>query len=518
MVVFRIGIGLALFEPASSSNSSYHSSKRDNLFVLHWSGWPTNHSPKAKEKAMKQRNLILPLIALIILMFALPAYAVFCFKCGTQNPDNAVYCSKCGTELYHPAESVDIYKQSSDLIEGERFDEAISLLEPQYASNLLDTRAKVLLAEAYLGKCDLLKANGDEQYRTLVLKPYKIGESLLYSADGYYICAYSFLITDRTGRAAKYIKKAIKMSPPDSRYYLIWGNARAVLALDNNDKGKYATAKKTFQKIIKMNAPKDYKALSYYWLGTLYAKFENKAKAMEALSAALDYAEKKSTRTKIKKQLASIASYSGRESAALRLERLKREKEKQKLAYIPKTETSAKLSLRKESKKMLSEDAVMTMLENHDLFDSEWNPNGSFDNEFVDNGDGTVTDKTTGLMWQKDGSPKPLTLKRATRYIRKINDKRFLGYSDWRMPTIEELASTITRSASSGLHINPIFAKKQEICWSSDSGHVEDKYMKDVWIANFAKGRVALYMIEDRQHLIGDYMETFYVKGVRSAR
>jgi hypothetical protein len=42
--------------------------------------------------------------------------------------------------------------------------------------------------------------------------------------------------------------------------------------------------------------------------------------------------------------------------------------------------------------------------------------------------------------------------------------------------------------------------------------------MKDVWIANFAKGRVALYMIEDRQHLIGDYMETFYVKGVRSAR
>jgi tetratricopeptide (TPR) repeat protein len=310
MVVFRIGIGLALFEPASRSNSSYHSSKRDNLFVLHWSGWPTNHSPKAKEKAMKQRNLILPLIALIIVMFALPAYAVFCFKCGTQNPDNAVYCSKCGTELYHPAESVDIYKQWSDLIEGERFDEAISLLEPQYVSNQLDTRAKILLAEAYLGKCDLLKANGDEQYRTLVLKPYAIGQGLLYSADGHYICAYSLLINKRSGKAAKHIKAAVKISPPNSRYYLIWGQARAVFALENNDKGKYATAKKTFQSIITMNAPKDHKALSYYWLGTLYAKFENKKKAMEALNAALDYAEKKSTRMKIKKQLASTQKMS----------------------------------------------------------------------------------------------------------------------------------------------------------------------------------------------------------------
>jgi tetratricopeptide (TPR) repeat protein len=266
---------------------------------------------KEKEKTMKRKHLMLPIIILLTFLFVLSAYAVFCSKCGTQNPDNAVYCSKCGTELYHPAESVDIYKQWSDLIEGERFDEAISLLEPQYLSNQLDTRAKVLLAEAYLGKCDLLKANGDKQYKTLVLKPYKIGKSLLYSADGYYICAYSFLITNRTGRAAKYIKKTIKMSPPNSRYSLIWGQARAVLALENNDKGKYVTAKKTFQTIIIMNAPKDHKALSYYWLGILYAKFENKEKAREALNAALDYAEKKSTRMKINKQLASTQKIYG---------------------------------------------------------------------------------------------------------------------------------------------------------------------------------------------------------------
>ena len=60
--------------------------------------------------------------------------------------------------------------------------------------------------------------------------------------------------------------------------------------------------------------------------------------------------------------------------------------------------------------------------------------------------------------------------------------------------------------------------EKQKLCWSSDSGAVEDEYMKDVWIANFAKGRVVLYMLEDRLQLIGEYMETYYVRGVRSAK
>jgi hypothetical protein len=90
----------------------------------------------------------------------------------------------------------------------------------------------------------------------------------------------------------------------------------------------------------------------------------------------------------------------------------------------------AKLSLRKEPKRMLGEDAVRTMLKKHDFFDSEWNPNGSFNNDFVDNGDGTVTDKATGLMWERIGSLGPLSHEDATRYIVSLKHKRFLGYSD----------------------------------------------------------------------------------------
>ncbi len=178
----------------------------------------------------------------------------------------------------------------------------------------------------------------------------------------------------------------------------------------------------------------------------------------------------------------------------------------------------AKLSLRKEPKKMLSEKAVRTMLKKHDFYDRWWNPNGSFDNDFVDNGDGTVTDRATGLTWQKDGSPKPLTLKRATYYIFSLNDKRFMGYSDWRLPTVEELASLITGNVRGGIYINPLLTTKQKPCWSSDSGFVEDRYLKDVWIVSFVEGKVVLQMLDDNARSIFSYEDTYYVRGVRSAR
>lgn len=194
------------------------------------------------------------------------------------------------------------------------------------------------------------------------------------------------------------------------------------------------------------------------------------------------------------------------------------ETETQTQTESPTTKPYAKLSLRKEPKKMLGEKAVRTMLKKHDFYDRWWNPNGSFDNDFVDNGDGTVTDRATGLMWQKDGSPKPLTLKRSTYYISSLNDKRFMGYSDWRMPTVEELASLIRGNEKKGLHINPLFTTKRKPCWSSDRGYVEDRYMKDVWIVNFVEGRIVLQMMDNDPRMIFGYPETYYVRGVRSTR
>ena len=184
----------------------------------------------------------------------------------------------------------------------------------------------------------------------------------------------------------------------------------------------------------------------------------------------------------------------------------------------PAAKPYAKLSLRKEPKKNLGEKAVRAMLKRYNFYDRWLNPDGFFENDFVDNGDGTVTDRATGLMWQKDGSPKPLTFKRATYYIFSLNDKRFMGYSDWRMPTVEELASLITRNVGRGTYINPLFTTKQKPCWSADNGFVEDRYMKDVWIVDFVKGRIVLEILDNDPRAIFGYPQTYYVRGVRSAR
>lgn len=57
---------------------------------------------------------------------------------------------------------------------------------------------------------------------------------------------------------------------------------------------------------------------------------------------------------------------------------------------------------------------------------------------FTDNGNGTITDKTTGLMWLQQESPEAMKWDTAQSYFEEVN---FGGYSDWRLPTREELES-----------------------------------------------------------------------------
>jgi len=56
----------------------------------------------------------------------------------------------------------------------------------------------------------------------------------------------------------------------------------------------------------------------------------------------------------------------------------------------------------------------------------------------VDNGDGTITDASTGLMWQRDTDPGKMSWEEALSHCDGLS---YSGYDDWRMPNIKELAS-----------------------------------------------------------------------------
>ncbi|HUT89722.1 MAG TPA: DUF1566 domain-containing protein [Thermoguttaceae bacterium] len=58
---------------------------------------------------------------------------------------------------------------------------------------------------------------------------------------------------------------------------------------------------------------------------------------------------------------------------------------------------------------------------------------------YRDNGDGTITDPVTGLMWQKDPGPK----KTFDEAVAGASACRVGGYDDWRLPSIKELYSLI---------------------------------------------------------------------------
>ena len=82
-------------------------------------------------------------------------------------------------------------------------------------------------------------------------------------------------------------------------------------------------------------------------------------------------------------------------------------------------------------------------------------------NEFVDNKDGTITDKATGLMWAKNDNGKGIDWKRALEWVQKMNQQNYLGYNDWYLPNAKELQSIVdysrSPSTSNSAAINSIF-------------------------------------------------------------
>jgi hypothetical protein len=124
------------------------------------------------------------------------------------------------------------------------------------------------------------------------------------------------------------------------------------------------------------------------------------------------------------------------------------------------------------SDKKLSFEEVRRILKEFDFFDLELNKEGHglfhlYEVRVIE-GDKVVVDHATGLMWQQSGSPYYMTYAEAEKYIRDLNNQRFLGYNDWRLPTLEEAMSLMEPKKHGDLYIDPQFDKTQRWIWTGD--------------------------------------------------
>lgn len=87
---------------------------------------------------------------------------------------------------------------------------------------------------------------------------------------------------------------------------------------------------------------------------------------------------------------------------------------------------------------------------------------------YVDNGDGTVTDAKTGLMWAAADNGDPINWSDARSYCQNYSGG---GHTDWRMPNMAELKSLFNPKAKSkpDYYINILIKITSQSLWASNT-------------------------------------------------
>mgnify|MGYP001587936746 FL=1 len=168
-----------------------------------------------------------------------------------------------------------------------------------------------------------------------------------------------------------------------------------------------------------------------------------------------------------------------------------------KLAQPPKPNHK----LRTEPNDNLSEEDVKQMLRNQNFYDRDYYTEGkgiAHQYERIEReGAKLVADHLTGLTWEQVGSAKPMTYTKVEEYVRELNKKRFAGYNDWRLPTLEEVMSLMEREEKHGdLYIAPEFDKTQRWIWTADQAGTGW-----AWVVYFTNGSCDLVDVGYNAHV-----------------
>jgi hypothetical protein len=128
------------------------------------------------------------------------------------------------------------------------------------------------------------------------------------------------------------------------------------------------------------------------------------------------------------------------------------------------------------------------------IHEKKWNQgffgHSTIDHDYEENiieDDKVVIDHATGLMWHQSGSFKNISWKRAKRWVIKLNENGYAGFTDWRLPTLEETVSLLEPSAKNGNQfIDPAFDQTQSSVWTCDSNISNSSLSLDrAWSVNF---------------------------------
>lgn len=146
----------------------------------------------------------------------------------------------------------------------------------------------------------------------------------------------------------------------------------------------------------------------------------------------------------------------------------------------------------------LSEAQVKAMLKEFNFYCGEYswskeycNPEGpGYANDFQVINNNLIYDKASKLMWQRGGSEQWLYLNQAQAYIDSLNQIKFGGYDDWRLPTLEEAMSLMERNENkAGLYISDWFDSRQSWIWTADpSAGASGR-----WVVDFISGDCSIY-------------------------
>lgn len=109
-------------------------------------------------------------------------------------------------------------------------------------------------------------------------------------------------------------------------------------------------------------------------------------------------------------------------------------------------------------------------------------PASTPNSQLQDNGDGTITDRKTGLIWKQclegqsgsdcaSGSAEAFTWQQALQRAQTVNSSGgFAGASDWRVPNIKELSSLIEQQCQEpAINLTRFPAASSDGVWSSSA-------------------------------------------------